>query len=60
MRPVTNEIHIVHVLISGAPICPKCAQGLETEGGSVHPCGNWEEGPFYWWCEDCDEQWGHA
>ena len=55
-----NEIQIVHVLRLGEPQCPKCKQGLETEGGSVVPRGSWDEGPLWWECEDCNEQWGFA
>ena len=28
-------VEIYHVLRRGAPKCPKCGQGLESEGGSV-------------------------
>lgn len=55
-----QEITVLHVLRTGAPICPKCGQGLESEGGSVVPAGSWDEGPLYWLCEDDGEQWGHA
>ena len=53
-------VEIYHVLRRGNPKCPKCGQGLESEGGSVVPAGSWNEGPLYWRCEDDDEQWGHA
>lgn len=55
-----DGITILHVLRKGEPICPKCGQGLEEDGGSVTKGGSWDEGPLYWYCEDCDEQWGHA
>ena len=55
-----SEIKIVHVLRNGEPVCPKCKQGLETEGGSVVPRGSWDEGPLWWACEDCGTEWGHA
>jgi hypothetical protein len=51
---------VVHVLRLGEPICPKCGQGLESEGGSVVPRGSWDWGPLWWECEDDGEQWGHA
>lgn len=57
---MNQEIRVVHGLRSADPICPKCGKGLESEGGSVYPRGSWDEGPLYWWCEDCNEQWGHA
>lgn len=53
-------ITLLHVLRHGEPKCPKCGQGLESDGGSVVPAGSWDDGPLYWWCQDCDEQWGHA
>ncbi len=55
-----TELKIIHVLRTGKPVCPKCGQGLEADGGSVVPRGSWDEGPLWWECEDCDEQWGHA
>ena len=55
-----KKITVLHVLRTGKPICPKCGQGLESEGGSVWPRGSWDEGPLWWECEDCDEQWGFA
>lgn len=55
-----QAIRLVHILRSAEPKCPKCGQGLESEGGSVTPAGSWDEGPLYWYCEDCHEQWGHA
>lgn len=54
------EITVLHVLRTGDPKCPKCGQGLESEGGSVVPAGSYDEGPLYWLCLDDDEQWGHA
>ena len=53
-------LKIVHVLRSSGPTCPKCQQGLETEGGSVVPRGSWDEGPLWWACEDCEHEWGWA
>src|SRR5262245_29499926 len=44
-------IHIVGPL--GKSTCPKC-------GGEGEKCGSWDDGPFYWKCEDCNHQWGHA
>lgn len=59
--PVELEgITVLHVLRQGEPVCPKCSKGLESEGGSVTKGGSWDYGPLYWYCEDCDEQWGHA
>lgn len=61
-----QEIRLIHVLRDGDPVCPKCGQGLESEGGSVEPMGSWDWGPLWWQCQDCrdDEglslQWGHA
>lgn len=55
-----DEVKVVHVLRIGKPICPKCGQGLESEGGSVVKAGSWDEGPLYWRCEDDGEEWGHA
>lgn len=55
-----TEVRLVHVLTLGEPICPKCGQGLESEGGSVTRSGDPEWGPYYWRCCDCNEQWGHA
>jgi len=55
-----KEITVLHVLRTGKPICPKCGKGLESEGGSVVPAGNWDEGPLYWRCEDDEETWGFA
>lgn len=60
MADPVKEIRCVHVLRSGEPKCPKCGQGLETEGGSVVPRGSWDEGPLWWECEDCGEEWGWA
>ena len=59
MSDVIN-IRVLHVLRTGEPVCPKCGQGLESEGGSVVPRGSWDDGPLWWECEDCNEQWGHA
>ena len=50
----------LHVLRTGEPKCPKCGQGLESEGGSVSRAGSWGWGPMYWRCEDDGEEWGHA
>lgn len=50
----------IHVLRTGEPICPKCKQGLESEGGSVTRSGSWDDGPLWWHCEDCNEDWGWA
>jgi hypothetical protein len=58
--PSTDGIRLVHVLRSAEPKCPKCGQGLESEGGSVVPRGSMDAGPLWWECEDCDEGWGHA
>jgi hypothetical protein len=55
-----TEVKVIHVLRIGEPICPKCGNGLEEEGGSVVRRGSWDEGPFWWECEDCNEQWGFA
>jgi hypothetical protein len=55
-----TEIKVVHILRIGKPICPKCGQGLESDGGSVVKAGSWDEGPLWWECEDCNEQWGFA
>ena len=55
-----SDIQIVHVLRSAAPQCPKCGQGLESEGGSVVQDGGYDWGPLWWHCEDCDFDWGHA
>jgi len=57
---MNEPIRAVHVLRVGEPKCPKCGQGLESEGGSVVPAGSWDEGPLYWRCEDDGEEWGHA
>ncbi len=57
---MTQEITVIHVLRTGEPQCPKCGQGLESEGGSVVPSGSWDEGPLYWRCVDDGEQWGYA
>ncbi len=51
---------LVHVLRDGEPVCPKCGQGLESEGGSVVRRGSWDWGPLWWACEDCNEEWGFA
>lgn len=55
-----TDLKIIHVLRTGKPVCPKCGQGLEEDGGSVVARGSWDEGPLWWECETCDEQWGHA
>jgi hypothetical protein len=55
-----TEIRCIHVLRNGEPICPKCGQGLESEGGSVVERGSWDDGPLWWACEDCEEEWGWA
>ncbi len=60
MQVIEYGKHLVHVLRTGDPVCPKCGKGLESEGGSVVPRGSWHEGPLWWECEDCDEQWGFA
>jgi hypothetical protein len=57
---MNEPIKVVHVLRTGEPICPKCGQGLESEGGSVVPRGSWDWGPLWWECEDDGEQWGFA
>lgn len=57
---IEQPIRVVHVLRTGKPVCPQCGQGLESEGGSVNQGGSPEWGPYYWYCEDCDIQWGHA
>ncbi len=54
------QFSISHVLRLGKPICPKCGQGRESHGGSVVEAGSWDYGPLYWYCEDCDYEWGHA
>jgi hypothetical protein len=56
----TAEIKVVHVMRLGAPFCPQCGRGLESEGGSVVPAGSKDYGPLYWRCEDDGEEWGHA
>ena len=53
--PSTEEIRIIHVVGPlGEPVCPKCGSK------EVEKRGSWDWGPFYWECEDCLEQWGHA
>ena len=50
------SIRIVHVIGPlGSPECPKCKTSE-----SVEKRGSWDWGPFYWECDACDEQWGHA
>ena len=45
--------HILHVIVPLGPLkCPKC--GSE----DVEKGGNWDWGPFYWYCQDCDHRWG--
>jgi len=51
----TEPIVIVHVIGPlGEPICPSCGSH------EVESRGSWDYGPFWWQCEDCDEQWGAA
>jgi transposase-like protein len=59
-RWTVNEVRVVHVLRSTKPVCPKCGSKHEDEGGAVTPRGSWDEGPLWWECEDCGEEWGHA
>ena len=55
-----KDIRVIHVIRLGEAKCPKCGLGLEADGGSVVPRGSWDEGPLWWECEDCNEQWGFA
>lgn len=49
-----EEIKVAHVVGPiGQPKCPKC-------GGEGEKRGSWDHGPFYWECDDCRYQWGHA
>ena len=50
-----EPVSIIHVIGPlGEPKCPEC-QSVEVER-----CGSWDWGPFYWECENCNHQWGHA
>jgi ribosomal protein L37AE/L43A len=54
---VTDDatVRLVHVVGPlGEPVCPKCGSK------DVEKRGSWDWGPFFWECQDCDEQWGHA
>ena len=55
-----GDLTLIHVLRTGDPICHKCGKGPEEDGGSVVRRGSWDDGPLWWECEDCDEQWGFA
>lgn len=55
------EITVIHVIGPlGDAKCPECGSLHEDDGGAVAQRGSWEEGPFYWQCDDCGHQWGHA
>jgi transposase-like protein len=55
-----EPIKIIHAIgPEGEPKCPKCGLGLESEGGSVARSGSYDWGPLYWWCTDCNYDWGH-
>jgi transposase-like protein len=50
-----KEITVLHVIGPlGEPKCPSCGS-LEVEERGI-----WDWGPFYWQCEICNKQWGHA
>lgn len=52
---MTTEIKVIHVIGPlGKPICPMC------QSEDVEKRGSWDWGPFYWECQECEEQWGHA
>lgn len=52
---MTEENKIVHVIGPlGLPVCPNC------RSEEVGQCGSWDIGPFWWHCEACDHEWGHA
>jgi hypothetical protein len=65
-----SDLRIAHVVGPlDEPICPKCGQGHEDDGGTVSRHGSWNYGPFYWACNECIDdssgypeqlQWGHA
>jgi len=50
-----EPIRLVHCVgpVGDGP-CPKCG----SEEVSEHGSGMW--GPFYWQCDECGEEWGHA
>lgn len=55
MIETIKEITVLHVIGPiGDPICPEC------KSNCVMQRGCWDEGPFYWQCDDCNHQWGHA
>jgi DNA-directed RNA polymerase subunit M/transcription elongation factor TFIIS len=56
-KPIT-VVHVIGPL--GKPECPKCGSKHEDDGGEVSRRGSMDEGPFYWQCDKCGEQWGHA
>lgn len=57
-----KQVTLIHVIGPlGEAKCPNCgAEGLEDDGGFIHVGGSWDEGPFYWVCDECNHQWGHA
>ncbi len=56
-----EEIKVVHVVGPlGEAKCPQCGSLHEDEGGEVSRRGSWDWGPFYWECDACGHQWGHA
>lgn len=51
-----KEIKVVHVLGPlGEKVCPNCKTDEHVERR-----GSMDWGPFYWECDECHEQWGHA
>lgn len=53
--PTVQPIAVAHIIGPlGEPKCPEC------RSENVEKRGSWEWGPFYWECEDCAHQWGHA
>jgi hypothetical protein len=67
---MSQPITILHLTTPlDEPICPKCGQGHEDDGGTVSRHGNDNDGPYYWECDTCEEageygpvpvQWGHV
>lgn len=50
-----KEITVLHVIGPlGEPKCPEC------KSENVEERGSWDEGPFWWECQDCGCDWGHA